>query len=451
MAQVKDLLVQGQAKFLRKAYFQDQIVSNVAQGTAPLVVASSTVVSNLNSDYLDGYHASGLFTALSANSTLSITIGGTTLTSSINAATVGGKYISNYYTKSEADDRFVNVAGDTMSGHLTIKTASYRDQLTIYRNENNNNSVINFSNKDGFLGAIGFTGLGQSGMAEKPHIVLKDGSLHVLLHDGNYTSYLGYIGTTAVQANSAAQALSGITSINSRLSINAESDNTRLGFGGVHGVTFGEPGYAHRIYYFRPAYGSNGVTYTSLIIQNASAAASPTFTTTHGFDYNGNAYHSGNIYLDTGDSDRFIQFRYNSNNYAGASWRLLSRGSGSGDTNYFDIETGGSNASNNTWYRVIRLTMDNRYVGIGTDLPTYKLHIAGDSYTTGWSRAANGFYVEGTGVHFTHHGNCGEIDMTSNNEFLWGSSTATLYFNYRAVSRGTTVNNYIWNAGSSTS
>ena len=112
MAQVKDLLVQGQTKFLRKAYFQDQIVSNVAQGTAPLVVASSTVVSNLNSDYLDGYHASGLFTALSANSTLSITIGGTTLTSSINAATVDGKYISNYYTKSEADDRFVNVAGE---------------------------------------------------------------------------------------------------------------------------------------------------------------------------------------------------------------------------------------------------------------------------------------------------------------------------------------------------
>ena len=451
MAQVKDLLVKGQAKFLRKAYFQDQIVSNVAQGTAPLVVASSTVVSNLNSDYLDGYHASGLFTALSANSTLSITIGGTTLTSSINAATVDGKYISNYYTKSEADGRFVNVAGDTMSGHLTIKTASYRDQLTIYRNENNNNSVINFSNKDGFLGAIGFTGLGQPGMAEKPHIVLKDSSLHVLLHDGNYTSYLGYIGTTAVQASSAAQALSGITSINSRLSINAESDNTRLGFGGVHDVTFGEPGYAHRIYFFRPAYGSNGVTYTALIIQNASAAASPTFTTTHSFDYNGNAYHSGNIYLDTGDSDRFIQFRYNSNNYAGASWRLLSRGSGSGDTNYFDIETGGSNASNNTWYRVIRLTMDNRYVGIGTDLPTYKLHIAGDSYTTGWSRAANGFYVEGTGVHFTHQGNLGEIDMTSNNEFLWGSSTATLYFNYRGVSRGTTVNNYIWNAGSSTS
>lgn len=97
------------------------------------------------------------------------------------------------------------------------------------------------------------------------------------------------------------------------------------------------------------------------------------------------------------------------------------------------------------------LATDTGNVGIGTTSPSYKLQISGDSYTTGWSRAANGFYVEGTGVHFTHQGSLGEIDITSNNEFLWGASTATLYFNYRAVSRGTTVNNYIWNAGSSTS
>lgn len=91
MAQIKDLLVQGQAKFLRKTYFQDQIVSNVAQGTAPMIVASTTVVSNLNSDYLDGYHASGLFTSLSSNSTnnLSISIGGTTLTTSLYANNAG--------------------------------------------------------------------------------------------------------------------------------------------------------------------------------------------------------------------------------------------------------------------------------------------------------------------------------------------------------------------------
>ena len=39
-------------------------MSSIATGTAPLVVASTTNVTNLNADLLDGYHAS---TAASAN------------------------------------------------------------------------------------------------------------------------------------------------------------------------------------------------------------------------------------------------------------------------------------------------------------------------------------------------------------------------------------------------
>lgn len=93
----------------------------------------------------------------------------------------------------------------------------------------------------------------------------------------------------------------------------------------------------------------------------------------------------------------------------------------------------------------------NSYIGLRTSSTPYPVTMSGDSYTNGWSRSANGFYVEETGVHFTHQGTSGEIDMTSNNEFLWGSSSANLYFNYRAVSRGTTVTHYIWHAGSSSS
>ena len=91
------------------------------------------------------------------------------------------------------------------------------------------------------------------------------------------------------------------------------------------------------------------------------------------------------------------------------------------------------------------------YLGDGNNAASYRLHVVGDGYSSGWFRAASGFYVHDTGVHFTHQGTVGEIDMTSNNEFLWGASSSTLHFNYRAVSRGTTVTNYVWNAGSSTS
>lgn len=98
------------------------------------------------------------------------------------------------------------------------------------------------------------------------------------------------------------------------------------------------------------------------------------------------------------------------------------------------------------------LACNNGYnVGIGTTSPSYKLHVSGDSYTTGWSRAASGFYCQDTGVHFTHNGTKGQIAITSNNEFCWGAKSNILYFNYATASQGTTVTQYVWNAGSSSS
>lgn len=106
-------------------------------------------------------------------------------------------------------------------------------------------------------------------------------------------------------------------------------------------------------------------------------------------------------------------------------------------------------AANNSDNQIVLHTNGN--VGIGTNSPSYRLQIIGDQYTTGWSRANDGFYCEGAGVHFTHNGSVGEIAMTSNNELTWGSSTPTLYFNFRPVSRGKTVTDFVWRAGSSTS
>lgn len=223
---------------------------------------------------------------------------------------------SRYYTKTQSDERFVNVTGDDMTGNLKftnvtglIQTSNTTSNYTTLLKWYNGDKASASGTYDAQIGRhnTGHDGKGAITILPYPTTTSPwDGSVglyvgknmlkldgNVVLHSGNYTSYFGYIGKTKVQVSSADQALTGILSINGRLSIAAESDQTRLGFGGVHNVVFGEPGYAHRIYYLRPSYGSQGTTNTTLIIQNASAESSPIWTTTHSFDYNGTATHVG--------------------------------------------------------------------------------------------------------------------------------------------------------------
>ena len=98
--------------------------------------------------------------------------------------------------------------------------------------------------------------------------------------------------------------MSGVDWINSGLLIsnygsNSDSSDTTQLLTSRHNVEFGGAGYAHKAYYFRPQYGSQGNTRASVYIQNASASNSPTFTTTHAFYYNGNAYHYGDVGIGT--------------------------------------------------------------------------------------------------------------------------------------------------------
>ena len=93
----------------------------------------------------------------------------------------------------------------------------------------------------------------------------------------------------------------------------------------------------------------------------------------------------------------------------------------------------------------------NGNVGIGTTSPTEKLHVSGNVKATEWCKATNGLLIEESGVYYTHHSQFGEIDVVRGNEFIWGSQTDTLYFNYRpSANNTTTVAHYVWNAGSST-
>ena len=84
--------------------------------------------------------------------------------------------------------------------------------------------------------------------------------------------------------------------INNGLHIDAKDNNdTTVIYGKGHTFIFGDNrSYAHVSYRFRPNYGSQGPTQTSVHIENASAATNgnPTYTTTHYFRQDGAAYHS---------------------------------------------------------------------------------------------------------------------------------------------------------------
>lgn len=88
------------------------------------------------------------------------------------------------------------------------------------------------------------------------------------------------------------------------------------------------------------------------------------------------------LYIITGDTDKAIQFSYDTTHKAGAAWRIVSNGTGTLDTNYLSFQTGGSSSTATTWNNVLRLSMDNRYVGINMDAPAYQLDVNGTARVT---------------------------------------------------------------------
>lgn len=79
--------------------FSTQQKFTVANGTAPFTVTSSTVVTNLNADKLDGVHLNGIFTGFSANGNATrLVIGGVTKDLTIPYASNSDKLDGYHYT-----------------------------------------------------------------------------------------------------------------------------------------------------------------------------------------------------------------------------------------------------------------------------------------------------------------------------------------------------------------
>lgn len=127
-------------------------------------------------------------------------------------------------------------------------------------------------------------------------------------------------------------------------------------------------------------------------------------------------------------------------NLYGQSLAFLNIGSSAGHGGFIDFHFNGSTKDYTS--RIIEDASGQLTLKADT------VNVTGDISTAGWCKATNGFY--GTnGVYFRQVGSIGEISVKNNNEFCWGTSDSVLHFNYRSATSGTTVKNFIWHAGSS--
>ena len=74
---------------------------------------------------------------------------------------------------------------------------------------------------------------------------------------------------------------------------------------------------------------------------------------------------TGDVSFVMGDTDKFINWVYSTSNRIGAGWRAGVLGSGSGDTNYYTIQSGTSGNSEKTWNTALRIGQNTYDAGFG--------------------------------------------------------------------------------------
>lgn len=290
--------------------------SRVATGTKPLNITSTTLVNNLNVDFLRGYIPIGVSGNVIRKRGFSV--GSTTPTWCRMA-----KYTVSY---SEVLTDVAFLLHSSYSGrysilHITSRGGSYVKAL-LYNSYGMDKSKIRIYHDSGKNNIEFYYYAGESYsviIAELLYSTGRTGSWdnNVIMYEGDTSSpsYSNYIvpelPTLQNNAETATKLLNprylwgqqfdgtkdvsgdmyGVGWINNSIKVEGGYDNSHI-YGSGHGITFGGlPGYAHCYYNFRPMYGSSGSTITEVYIQNAAASNTPTFTTTHSFNGSGIGYH----------------------------------------------------------------------------------------------------------------------------------------------------------------
>ena len=334
-----------------------------------------------NSDTVDGYHASGLLTALSnSNNGISITVGGTT------------KSISNISVN------YASSAGnaDAVDGERLIKNGSGTGikQVYYFNTQGNNTSYI----KLGTLNTVSVTGLGTSkvmftvkgginfgGTNESVYEVAAStrGSIQVTstLVRGNRELKFGYVSTSSnVEIWMAYDgSFRGVTEIEVSSSVNFTLTMTETttkpsgfveGFYRILAATADNVASATKLQTPRTIWGQNfdgtgnvngslsGVGHIQFSADNSYSIGTTTSEAAHTYTRQVWARHLNASRVYAGDTNLYIGY----SNTAKVKFFSGTKQSGDGSNERMTISTNGN-------------------VGIGTAVPAYKLHVVGDIYS----------------------------------------------------------------------
>lgn len=193
----------------------------------------------------------------------------------------------NYYTKTESDQRFVNVTGDTMTGTLTINTPDLGTQLIINRGNTTSLPSITYKNNSGILGRIGVGGSGNGVSSGQPCFAPGSSTtLFRIWHEGNDGSGSG-LDADLLDGTHKSKLFTALTST-SAANLSATIGGTTLTIADLY-ATYAQQMATTRYFWGQPYNGTQNVTgsLTGVTTITISNSGNGTSRPTTGLNING--------------------------------------------------------------------------------------------------------------------------------------------------------------------
>ena len=360
-------------------YITGQLTSGVSTGTSPFIISSSTVVSNLNADMLDGYHSSDFATSNSLANYLPLS--GGTLTGTLSIINQSNRSVIHLITKENAPCDLWLGSSNTDQWSITCRDSSEGYSLDIYTTYSvGDGHVIKIAHNTGDITAVGQITASKfikSGGASS-QFLKADGSVDSTAYAAasSLSDYLPLAGGTLTGNLSVKNNASGARSTISLISVGNVPNDMEFGNNNTikWSISSRDSSDSYKLIFY--SVGLAGGDYPMEIEYSTGLVR-------HNYDSYVKQCLNVGAYLAKQSTNRAEIHLLSSGDYpcdfilgsnSSYKWSITARNSS--DSYDFRIY-------NNSVGDAIAIKKSNNYFGIGTNSPSYKLHVAGDIYATG--------------------------------------------------------------------